>query len=311
VPSPAADGPAAFVRAHRADLLARLGKLDLEPEVRRGDARDLSFLADGSVHLVVTSPPYPLVAMWDALFEGATSVAADDAGAFDAWHAWLGSAWTEVARVLAPGGIACVNVGDATRSVNGRFRCFVNHVEVARRLEAAGLEPLVPILWKKPTNKPNAFLGSGFLPTNGYVTLDCEHVLIHRKAGARRFPPHDPLRYASSFSKEDRDRWFTQVWTLNGARQGFEGDAADRARRDRTGGFPRELPERLVRMFSVVGDVVLDPFCGTGEAVAAARDWGRKGVGVELDKAVAEAARRRVGTKGPSPEALLRRLARG
>lgn len=280
-------GPAAFIAAHRAEIEATLARVDLAPDLRVGDARDLAHVPDASVHLVVTSPPYPLVGMWDALFEGATGVGAEDPRAFEAWHAWLGAAWEEVARVLVPGGIACVNIGDATRSVGGRFRCFANHAEVGRRLEAAGLEPLVPVLWKKPTNKPNAFLGSGFIPTNGYVTLDCEHVLVHRKGGGRKWPPGDVLRYASAFSKEERDQWFTQVWTFAGVRQAGEGR--------RTAAFPQELPERLVRMFSVVGDTVLDPFAGTGTTVEVARAWGRRGIGVERDAALVTAARARWG----------------
>jgi len=142
-----------------------------------------------------------------------------------------------------------------------------------------GFSPLPYILWKKPTNKPNAFLGSGFLPPNAYVTLDCEFILPFRKGGLRRFPPHDPQRTASRFSRGERDRWFSQVWSdIRGVSQ--------RSVAGRTGAFPSEIPERLIRMFSVEGDTVLDPFAGTGTTLWAALRWGRSAVGVEWDPRV-------------------------
>lgn len=267
--------PSARSAVHAKEAAAALAGRPLAPLVGLADAGALP-LKSASVQLVVTSPPYPLVAMWDGLFERATGLSAEDERFFAACHDVLERAWAECARVLAPGGIVAVNVGDATRTVGGSFRCFPNHAEVTSRAVALGLHPLVPILWKKPTNKPNAFLGSGFVPSNGYVTLDCEHVLLFRKGGPRRFPPHDVLRYASAFTKEERDVWFSQVWDLRGARQ----DGAYR----RTAAFPDALPQRLVRMFSILGDTVLDPFAGTGTTVHVARRLGRRALGFELDR---------------------------
>jgi len=235
-----------------------------------GDARRLEAIADASVHLVVTSPPYPMIPQWDALF---ARLGAHD---YPAMLDVLRDAWAECHRVLVPGGILAVNIGDALRSVDGEFRLWPNHAHTLAAAEEVGFRSLPYILWKKPTNKPNAFLGSGFLPPNAYVTLDCEYILLFRKGRLRRLPAHDPGRSASRFSRAERDRWFSQIWDdVRGAPQ------RDGARR--TAAFPLEIPERLVRMFSVIGETVLDPFAGTGTTLEAARRTGRNAVGVEWD----------------------------
>lgn len=245
-------------------------------------------LADDSVHLLVTSPPYPMIAIWDETFArmGATS--------YVKMHECLMSTWREVERVLVPGGIACVNIGDATRTVDGVFRLFPNHARVIECFESLGMLSLPYVLWKKPTTKPHykgkgAFLGSGFLPPNAYVTLDMEYVLIFRKGAPRSFPPKDAVRYASRFSKVERDEWFSQVWNVAGTRQNMDG--LDR----RTGAFPEEIPSRLIRMFSVKGDVVLDPFLGTGTTAMAALKNERKIVGYEVSGELRDAIRARLG----------------
>jgi modification methylase len=239
----------------------------------RGDARRLDGIPDDSVHLVVTSPPYPMIPQWDRLF--AQQGAHDHA----AMLAALEAAWASCHRVLVPGGILGVNVGDALRTVDGEFRLWPNHAATMLSAERVGFRSLPYILWKKPTNRPNAFLGSGFEPPNAYVTLDCEFVLLFRKGRLRRLPPHDPARRASRYSRAERDRWFSQLWTdVRGARQ----DDGDR----RTAAFPPEIPARLVRMFSLVGETVLDPFAGTGTTLEAAAAAGRNAIGVEWDPAV-------------------------
>jgi len=236
-----------------------------------GDARRLDGIPPESVHLVVTSPPYPMIPQWDELFR--TLGATDYPGMLRV----LSEAWSECRKVLVPGGILSINIGDALRSVGGEFRIWPNPAETLVAASQLGLTPLPYILWKKPTNRPNAFLGSGFLPPNAYVTLDCEFVLLFRKGGLRRFPPHDAARLASRFSRTERDHWFSQVWSdIRGARQDSP--------RGRSAAFPSELADRLVRMFSVVGDTVLDPFAGTGTTLWAAARWGRNAIGVEWDR---------------------------
>lgn len=109
------------------------------------------------------------------------------------------------------GGIVAVNMGDATRSIQRNFRLFPNAARTTMGLLNAGFTPLPNLYWKKPTNGPNAFLGSGFLPVNAYVTLDCEHILLFRKGRLRKFPPKDPIRKASCFTKAERDVVFSNV----------------------------------------------------------------------------------------------------
>jgi modification methylase len=241
--------------------------------VLRGDARRLDGIPDGSVHLIVTSPPYPMIPQWDRLF--ARLGARDHAGML----AVLDEAWRAGFRVLVPGGILAVNIGDALRTVDGEFRLWSNHAPTVLGAERAGFRSLPYILWKKPMNRPNAFLGSGFEPPNAYVTLDCEFVLLFRKGRLRRLPPHDADRRASRYSRSERDRWFSQLWTdVRGVRQEDGGR--------RTAAFPPEIPERLVRMFSLVGETVLDPFAGTGTTLEVAARCGRDAIGVEWDPGV-------------------------
>ncbi|HEV2231018.1 MAG TPA: site-specific DNA-methyltransferase [Thermoplasmata archaeon] len=248
-----------------------------------GDARELPGIAPSSIALVVTSPPYPMVAQWDGLFHrwGAEG--------FDGMHARLAEVWRACRDALLPGGLLAINVGDALRTVDGEFRLWPNHVRVTLACEALGLRPLPYVLWKKPTNRPNAYLGSGFLPPNAYVTIDCEFILLFRKGPLRAFPRGDKRRPASRYSRVERDAWFSQVWEgIRGVRQGAVGR--------RTGAFPSEIPERLVRMFSVVGDTVLDPFAGTGTTLWAAARLGRNAIGVEIDPAIHAALLARIGS---------------
>jgi len=247
------------------------------------DSRNMKEVSSGEVHLMVTSPPYPMIEMWDSLFKNV------DCKTYEDMHNYLASTWKECYRVLADGGIACINIGDATRKVNGTFRLFPNHSKIIEECEKLGFITLPCILWKKPTTKPNAFLGSGFIPTNAYVTLDCEYILIFRKGNIRKFKPKDPYRYASHYTKEERDLWFSQIWNVNGVRQ--ERDEIDR----RTAAYPEEIVHRLIRMFSIIGDTVLDPFLGTGTTTRVAMELSRNSIGYEIDKNLLNLIKERVG----------------
>jgi DNA modification methylase len=268
------------------------GVMETTHRVHVGDARDLSALATDSVDLVVTSPPYPMIEMWDDVFAaldpaiGEALDAGDGERAFEAMHAVLDDVWAAVERVLAPGGIACVNVGDATRTVGDRFRVYQNHARVVDAFAGRGFDPLPDVLWRKPVNSAAKFMGSGMVPPNAYVTLEHEYVLVFRNGESRSFPPGDEARYESAYFWEERNRWFSDVWTdVGGERQTL----ADDALRERSGAFPLELPYRLICMYSVYGDTVLDPFWGTGTTSLAAMAAGRSSVGVERDPGFVEA----------------------
>ncbi|WP_372480498.1 site-specific DNA-methyltransferase [Halomicrobium sp. HM KBTZ05] len=248
-----------------------------------GDARELALPHD-SVDLVVTSPPYPMIEMWDDIFAtldpAVEDALADEDGerAFQLMHDVLDTVWAEVVRVLRPGGIACINVGDATRSIGDGFRSFSNHAEITTRLTDRGLRALPDILWRKPSNRATKFMGSGMLPPNAYPTLEHEHVLVFRNGQRRTFPPGDDDRYESAYFWEERNVWFSDLWELTGERQAVEDGL-----RERSGAFPLELPYRLVSMFSTYGDTVLDPFLGTGTTTMAALVAGRNSVGYDRD----------------------------
>jgi DNA modification methylase len=259
-----------------------------------GNSQQMSELQDGTVPLMVTSPPYPMIAMWDEQFRTDPKIAklwrkleADGEEAtvrqiYDAIHDNLAKVWMETHRVLADGGIVAINIGDATRSINGKFQLFPNHSRITEVCEKIGFTTLPYILWKKPTNRPKykgkgAFLGSGFLPPNAYVTLDCEFILLFRKGNLRKFEPHHTGRYESRFTKTQRDEWFSQIWAFKGTRQ----TAGELERR--TAAYPDEIAERLIRMFSVKGETVLDPFLGSGTTVKVAIINERNSVGYEAD----------------------------
>ena len=153
----------------------------------------MQMLPSASVDLIVTSPPYPMIQMWDAAFCQQDSLIADalKAGrseeAYEGMHRLLDPVWEESFRVLKPGGFACINIGDATRSIDGAFALFPNHARILRHLSRAGFTLLPDILWRKPTNAPNKFMGSGMMPPGAYVTLEHEYILIVRKGEKKEF----------------------------------------------------------------------------------------------------------------------------
>ncbi len=253
------------------------------------DARKIELLPDGAIDLVLTSPPYPMIAMWDESFSALSPAAGvalkrgDGRAAFSAMHRALKPVWAEVHRVLRPGGLACINIGDATRTLSGHFMLYPNHARILAAALEIGFTPLPVILWRKPTNSPTKFMGSGMFPAGAYVTLEHEYILVLRKGGKREFddPAMKQRRRESAIFWEERNAWFSDVWMdLRGSRQTL----GRREARPRSGAFPFELAYRLVNMFSVKGDTVLDPFLGTGTTIKAAAAAGRNSVGIEIEK---------------------------
>lgn len=204
---------------------------------------------DNSVHLVMTSPPYPMIKKWDACFEeqGATN--------FEEQIMLVCEVLNNCYTKLIDGGIMVVNMGDATRSVDKVFQCYPNNAFITTYLYGLGMYPLIPIYWKKISNRPNAFLGSGFLPVNAYISQDVEYISVFRKGKNRTFSGEEKeRRKQSSFTKQERDRWFQQIWNVRGKKGA-----------GKTSAWPDKIPYRLTRMYSIIGDTVLDPFCGSGD----------------------------------------------
>lgn len=264
-----------------------------------GNAAKMSDIPDASVDLVVTSPPYPMIEMWDGVFAGLNSkigralARRDGNCAFELMHRELDRVWAEVCRILKPGGFACINIGDAVRTINDHFVLYPNHSRILSCFYPEQMTPLPPVIWRKQTNAPNKFMGSGMLPAGAYVTLEHEFVLILRKGGKREFntPAEKQGRHESALFWEERNSWFSDVWMdLKGARQSL----AENGARKRSGAFPFELPYRLINMYSVKGDTVADPFLGVGTTLFAAMASGRNSIGVEIDASLLECISDRV-----------------
>ena len=254
------------------------------------DARDMSAEEDGSIQLMVTSPPYPMIEMWDEGFGQSNPAITEALNAGDGWtafelmHEILDGVWEECYRVLSEGGFACINIGDATRSVEGEFALYPNRAHIDMKMVELGFTPLPSIIWRKQSNAPNKFMGSGMLPAGAYVTHEHEHILIYRKGAKRQFTSKDEkqVRRKSAFFWEERNVWFSDLWDIKGTRQVLDDNAA----RDRSAAYPFELPFRIIAMYSVKGDTVLDPFMGTGSTHAAALALGRNSIGYEIDSSL-------------------------
>ncbi len=255
-----------------------------------GDARDLSLVPDGSVHLVLTSPPY-----WNLKRYNEHPDQMGHIEDYEAFLTELNRVWREALRVLVPGGrLVCV-VGDVclSRKAFGRHVVIPLHADICVACRRIGFDNLNPIIWHKISNASyeverggGGFLGKPYEP-NAIIKSDIEFILMQRKPGGYR-QPTEAQRDANRIGKEDFQTWFQQFWQLTGA-----------STREHPAPYPLELANRLVRMFSFTGDTVLDPFCGTGTSLLAAANAGRNGIGYELDPAYARMAalrlRREVG----------------
>ncbi len=257
------------------------------------NSRNLKNIPSESVDLIVTSPPYPMIEMWDDAFGNQNPdiqnalMCGDGKRAFEMMHEILDSVWNEVFRVLKNGRFACINIGDATRKVNDNFCLYPNHARILNRLSDIGFSVLPDILWRKQANTPNKFMGSGMLPAGAYVTLKHEYILILRKGPKREFRTEmeKANRRESALFWEERNIWYSDVWTdIKGKEQKLSNNMS----RLRSGAFPYELAYRLINMYSVKGDVILDPFLGTGTTVSAAMTSARNSVGVEIDSSFQE-----------------------
>ena len=256
-------------------------------ELRLGDARNLSFLADESVHLIVTSPPYWTLKKYN---DGEGQLG--DVDEYEAFLSEINKVWEEAYRVLVPGGRIVIVVGDVavSRKAFGRHLVFPLHSDIQVQCRKIGLDNLNPIIWYKianakyEVNRGGGFLGKPYEP-NAIIKNDIEYILMQRKAGGYRSPTEEQ-RDLSRIDKADFREWFQQIWRITGA-----------STKEHPAPFPLELAERLVRMFSFVGDTVLDPFNGTGTTVVAAAKHNRKGIGIEIDDEYLEMSQKRFETE--------------
>ena len=239
-----------------------------------GDARNLSFIPDKSVHLVLTSPPYFNLKEYRR--------GQNQLGIIDDYQSFvdeLEKVWKECYRILVPGGrVVCV-VGDVclSRRKFGRHVVMPLHSDIAVSCRKIGFDNLNPILWHKISNASfeantnSSILGKPYEP-NAIIKNDVEYILMERKPGGYRKPTNEQ-RCASMIDKEDFQNWFSQIWELPGAS----------TKNGHPAPFPLELATRLIKMFSFVGDTVLDPFCGSGTTMIAAINSRRNSIGVETE----------------------------
>ncbi len=276
-----------------------LSKDKITLETLFSSASSLKEIQNDYVDLVVTSPPYPMVEMWDGIFSNQDNNISklmeinQPQEAFEKMHNLLDCVWEEVYRVLKPGGIVCINIGDAVRTCNDNFCLYSNHSRILNSLSRTGFTFLPDILWHKQTNAPNKFMGSGMLPVGAYVTYEHEYVLIVRKGLRRNFNTEKEkrLRRESAFFWEERNLWFSDIWyDIKGASQ----ENKSKEGRLRSAAFPFELAHRLILMFSIKNDIVLDPFLGTGTTLEAAAVAQRNAIGIEIDESYQEVISKRI-----------------
>lgn len=250
------------------------------------DSRNMAELPDESVHLVITSPPY-----WHIKDYGCDG----QIGYGQSLHEYLldlSRVWRECYRVLRPGRRLCINIGDqfARSVVYGRYKVIPLHAEVVAQCETIGFDYMGAIIWQKKTTMNTTggavVMGSFPYPPNGIVELDYEFILLFKKPGESSPVPAE-TKEASALSRDEWKEYFSGHWNFGGARQ-----MAHEAM------FPEELPRRLIRMFSFMGETVLDPFLGSGTTAKVAMELGRRAVGYEIQREFERVIREKLGMHG-------------
>jgi len=248
-----------------------------------GDSRKMIELSDNTVDLVVTSPPY-----WHIKDYGVEG----QIGYGQSLHEYLKSlyiVWKECFRVLKPGTRLCINIGDQfLRSIiYGKYKIAPLHSEFITQCEKIGFDYMGAIIWQKKTTMNTtggaSVMGSYPYPPNGMIEIDYEFILIFKKPGVKPKPPND-IKEKSKLTKEEWKEYFSGHWNFPGERQ-IEHEAM----------FPEELPKRLIKMFTFVGDVVLDPFLGSGTTIKAALSLERNSVGYEINEKFLPIIKKKIG----------------
>ena len=254
--------------------------------LHRGDAREMPGLEPQSVHLVLTSPPY-----WTLKEYRDSEGQLGHVENYDEFLEELDKVWKRCFEVLVPGGRLICVVGDvclSRRENGGRHTVVPLHSSIQEHCRKLGYDNLAPIIWHKISNAAyeveggSSFLGKPYEP-NSVIKNDIEFILMERKPGGYRAPDIS-TKVLSVISVENHKKWFQQIWT------GVTGAST----KQHPAPYPLELAERLVRMFSFVGDTVLDPFMGTGTTTVAAAKWGRNSIGFEIDRHYYKLAQKRI-----------------
>lgn len=240
-------------------------------KIVQGDSRQMNLLADKSVHLVITSPPY-----WQLKDYGTEN----QIGFHESYESYINNlnlVWKECHRVLHPGCRLCINIGDQfARSVYyGRYKVIPIRTEIIKFCETIGFDYMGAVIWQKVTTCNTTggatIMGSFPYPRNGILKLDYEFIMLFKKQGVPPVPTKEQ-KELSVITKDDWNTYFAGHWYFAGTRQ--DGHIAM---------FPEELPARLIKMFSFWGETVLDPFLGSGTTSLAARNLGRNSVGYEIN----------------------------
>jgi len=237
-----------------------------------GDSRQMSSINNGSVQLIITSPPY-----WQLKDYGVEQ----QIGYNDSYEEYINNlnlVWKECYRVLENGCRMCINIGDqfARAVYYGRYKVISIQSEIIKFCEAIGFDFMGDIIWQKKTTMNTtggaSLMGSYPTPRNGIIAIDYEHILIFKKLGTPKKVSKE-IKEASKLTKEEWKTYFNGHWYFGGAKQ--DGHIAV---------FPEELPKRLIKMFSFVGDTILDPFLGSGTTSMAAKNLGRNSIGYEINE---------------------------
>ena len=257
-------------------------------ELYQGDARDLSMLDEESIDLVVTSPPYFNIKDYENATGGEAQLG--DLTEYEQFNKEIDKVWRQAYEKLVPGGRMCVVVGDVLRSRSefGRHRVLPLHATIQEHCTDIGFDNLAPIIWYKIGNASleaggNArFLGKPYEP-GAVIKNDIEYILLFRKPGGYR-SPSVAERILSMIEADEHQKMFRQLWD----------DIQGEPQTNHPAPYPAELAERLIRMFSFVGDTILDPFAGTGSTAVAASRVGRNSISIELEEEYVNVAEDRI-----------------
>lgn len=265
-------------------ILEEVSNIHTQHKIYIADSRKLAMIPNESIHLILTSPPY-----WNLKEYNHHKDQLGHINNYQIFLEELDKVWKECYNKLVIGGRMVVVVGDVllSRRMFGRHKVVPLHADIQVRCEKIGFDNLAPIFWHKISNASyevagnTKFLGKPYEP-NGIIKHDIEYILMLRKNGGYRKPTYEQRRL-SVISEKEFNHWFKQIWDFNGA-----------STKNHPAPYPEELSDRIIRMFSFVGDTVLDPFLGSGTTMISASKVGRNSIGIEVDKSYAQFSQKRL-----------------